>query len=101
MAHRRQANIDLSEAERMISQREVERYIKLTDNFIKQLKRIKSVKQRKAVATSAILDIIIKISSSTVEAVGLLEYAKQALVTLMDDEYRLKTRAARPSEAIV
>jgi len=85
----------------MISQREVERYIKLTDNFIKQLKRIKSVKQRKAVATSAILDIIIKISSSTVEAVGLLEYAKQALVTLMDDEYRLKMRAARPNEAIV
>jgi len=85
----------------MISQREIERYIRLTDNFIKQLKRIKSKKRRKAITTSAILDIIIEISNNTVEAVGLLEYAKQALVTLMEDEYRLKTRAARPSEAIV
>jgi len=85
----------------MISQREIERYIKLTDNFIKQLRRIRSPKQRKAVATNAILDIIIEISSNTVEAVGLLEYAKQALITLMEDEYSLKTRAARPSEAIV
>jgi len=85
----------------MISQREIERYIRLTDNFIKQLRRIRSPKQRKAVATSAILDIIIEISSNTVEAVGLLEYAKQALVSLMDDEYRLKMRVARPSEAIV
>jgi len=85
----------------MISQREIERYIKLTDNFIRQLRKIRSTKQRKAVATSAILDIIIEISSNTVEAVGLLEYAKQALVSLMDDEYRLKTRAARSSEAIV
>jgi len=85
----------------MISRKEVDRYIKLTDNFIKQLRRIRSPKQRKAIATSAILDIIIEISSNTVEAVGLLEYAKQALVTLMEDEYKLKTKSARPSEAIV
>jgi len=85
----------------MISRKEVDRYIKLTDNFIKQLRRIRSPKQRKAIATSAILDIIIEISSNSVEAVGLLEYAKQALVTLMEDEYRLKTRGPWPSEAVV
>jgi len=85
----------------MISQREIERYIKLTDNFIKQLRRIRSPKQRKAIGTSAVLDIMIEISSNTVEAVGLLEYAKQALISLMEDEYSLKTRRIQPSEAVV
>jgi len=85
----------------MISQREIERYIKLTNNFIKQLTRIKSRKQRKIIATSAILDIIIQVTANTVEAVGMLEYAKHALVSITEDEYRLKMRVARPSEAIV
>jgi len=85
----------------MTSRSQVERYIRLTDNFIKQLKRIKSVKQRKAVASSAVLDIIIAVSANALEAVGLLEFGKRQLMLLLEDEYHLKTRAARPSEAIV
>jgi len=85
----------------MISQKEVERYIKLTNNFIKQLRRIRSPKQRKAIATSAILDIIIAVSANSLEAIGLIEFGKRQLMLLLEDEYSLKTRVARPSEAIV
>jgi len=85
----------------MTSRSLVERYIRLTDNFIRQLRKIRSLKQRKAIGVSAVIDIIIGIADSTVEAVGLLEYAKRTLIMLMEDEYTLKTRAARPSEAIV
>jgi len=90
----------------MISQKEVERCIQrtraLTTIFIKQLKKISNPKQRKAIGTSAVLDIMIEITDNTVEAVGLLEYAKQILVSFMEDKYALKSRGTtRPSEAIV
>jgi len=101
MAHRRQANVDLSEAEKMISQREVDRYIRLTTNFIKQLKRIKSVKQRKAVASTAVMDIILAVTNNAVEAVGLLEFTKRELMMALENEYLVKVRLSRPSPAIV
>jgi len=85
----------------VISRKEVDRYIKLTNNFIKQLRRIRGTKQRKIIATSVILDIIIQVTANSVEAVGMLEYAKQALVSITQDEYRLKMGETRPSEAIV
>jgi len=85
----------------VISQKEVDRYIKLTNNFIKQLRRIRSTKQRKAIAVSAAADIIIAVSANALEAVGLIEFGKRQLMLLLEDEYRLKTRVARPSEAVV
>jgi len=85
----------------MISQKEVDRYIKLTNNFIKQLRRIRGTKQRKIIAVSAAADIIIAVSANALEAVGLIEFGKRQLMMLLEDEYHLKTRGTRPSEAIV
>jgi len=85
----------------MISQKQVDRYIKLTNNFIKQLRRIRSVKQRKAVASTAVMDIILAVTSNAVEAVGLLEFTKREIMMALENEYLVKVRLSRPSEAVV
>jgi len=69
-----------------LTQNELEYYRKLSIAFIKNLMRIRNVHERKAIAMTVVLEILRNVTPNRLEAIGMLEYIKQAVMKKEEDE---------------